>query len=118
MPLTKTQIGLLALQALKVIEGNNTTPEPDDTTVINQAYDNVYAKLLSKGLVTWSLADNIPDLYIDPVMWLVAESRITVFDPDIETKSFIVAKASNSVQEIIEANALNYVSSITPSESF
>jgi len=118
MPITKQQIGLLALQALKVVEGDDTSAEPADEAVIEQAYDNVYAKLYSDGLVSWALADNIPDLFIDDVMWLMAASRITVFDPDQQTVGIILANSQQSIKNITENVALDYVPQIYPVESF
>lgn len=118
MPATKAEIGLLALQVLKVVEGNDATPEPNDTLVIEQAYDNVYAKLLSMHLVSWGLTESVPDLFIDPVVWLIAASRITVFDPELSTIQIILANSERSIGEITKAIAMDYVPQIYPTESF
>ena len=109
MPATKAQIGLLVLQTLKVIEGNDVTPEPNDTAVIDQAYDNVYADLLSKGIVAWGATESVPDVFIDHMVWLIAASRITVFDPDQQTISIVLANSERSIENIIKIISSEYV---------
>lgn len=118
MPISKQEMGLLALQTLKVIEGNDTTPETNDTLVIEQAYDNVYARLASEEIVSWALTEDIPDLFIDPVMWLVAASRVTLFDVDPQTLNVILANSERSIGEITKRTTIDYVPFPITSEYF
>lgn len=39
------------------------------------AYDQVYARLENRGLVTWSSADSIPDAFVEDVVALMAYER-------------------------------------------
>ena len=109
MPATKAGIGLLALQTLKVAEGN-ATPEANDTAIIEAAYDNVYAMLNEKHLVSWELTGSVPDQLIDPVMMLTAAARITLFTVPQDVQAIVISSASQAVKTITEMQALDYVS--------
>lgn len=117
MPASKAEIGLLALQGMKVVDGD-ATPETNDTNVIEAAYDSVYAKLNAKHLVSWAINGNVPDEFINPVTALVAASRITFFNPPIDVKELILAAASEAVEEISEMQALDYVPVSIPSVAY
>ena len=63
MPASKTQIGLLALQIMKVVDGD-ATPEANDTSIIESAYDSVYAMLNERHLVSWTITDDFPCCFV------------------------------------------------------
>lgn len=117
MPASKSDIGLLALQSMKVVDGD-ATPEANDTSVIETAYDGIWAILNTKHLVTWPISGNVPDELINPVVALVAQSRLTFFTPPVDVQATINAAAESAYMDITEAIALDYVPTQTPSESF
>ena len=117
MPASKADIGLLALQSMKVVEGD-ATPETNDTTVIEAAYDSVYAMLNEKHLVSWPSSGNVPDELINPVTMLVAASRLTLFSPPLDVVQMIVTQAASAVEDITEMVVLDYVPDPIPSENF
>ena len=116
MSKTKTETGLQALQALKAVDGD-ATPEPNDTTVIEEAYDQIKASLYNRHLVSWD-DTAVPDDVINPLVYLIAESRLTVFSPPMDVQQFIMTKANSAVEDITEALSLDYVHEPIPSESF
>lgn len=117
MAASKTQIGLLALQSMKVVDGD-ATPESNDTAIIEAAYDSVYAKLSRRHLVSWALDADVPDEFIDAVVALTAASRITLFTVPADDKQIILAAASEAVEEITEMVALDYVPVSIPSVAY
>jgi len=117
MPASKTAIGLLALQAMKVVDGD-ASPEANDTTIIEAAYDSVYATLNARHLVSWPISGNVPDEFINPVVALTAASRITLFTPPQDVVSIILSAAASAVEDISEMQALDYVPVEIPSEGF
>jgi len=108
MPLSKQAIGLLALQAMRVVDGD-ATPDTNDTAVIEQAYDNIYAMLNQRHLVSWAINGLVPDELVDPVVSLVAASRITLFTVPIDVVQSITIQASSAVETITEMVSLDYV---------
>lgn len=116
MSKTKTECGLQALQMLRAVDGD-ATPETNDTTTIEEAYDQVKAILYNKHLVSWE-DTAVPDDVIMPLCYLMAESRLTLFTPPQVVAQMIVLKASEAVEDITEALALDYVYETIPSESF
>ncbi|MEE8208711.1 MAG: hypothetical protein V3T88_07170 [Nitrosomonadaceae bacterium] len=117
MPATKTQIGLLALQSMKVVDGD-ATPDTNDTTVIEAAYDTVYAMLNARHLVSWAITGSVPDKFINPVVALTAASRMTLFTVPQDVQVIIAAQAGAAVQTMSEMQALDYVPVPIPSVPF
>jgi hypothetical protein len=117
MSQTKSELGLLALQALKVVEGD-ATPDANDTSVIEAAYDNIYAALRAKHLVSWGSGDSIPDECVDPVMYLVAKSRISFFKPPSDSAQLILMEAGNAESELTEVLSNDYVEEPTKAQYF
>ena len=117
MSATKSEIGLLALQALKVVDGD-ATPETNDTSVIEAAYDGVYARLATRHLVSWPLSGSVPDELIDPVVALVAKSRLTTFSPPQDVAANIRLDASTAFEDITEMLSLDYVPVSTPAVDY
>jgi len=116
MSKTKTECGLQALQSLKAVDGD-ATPETNDTAIIEEAYDQVKATLYNRHLVSWE-DTAVPDDVIIPLVYLMAEARLTTFSPPMDVQQFIMAKAANAVEDITEALSLDYVYESIPSESF
>jgi len=116
MSKTKTEVGLQALQALKAVDGD-ATPESNDTTVIEDAYDQIKATLYNRHLVSWEDA-TVPDDVIMPLVYLIAESRLTTFSPPANVAQFIMLKANSAVEDITEALSIDYVPEVIPSESY
>jgi len=117
MSQTKSQIGVLALQSLHVVEGD-ATPDTNDTTVIEKAYDLIYAVLRTKHLVSWGSTGDIPDEAVNPVVALVAESRIGYFKPPQHAEADIRLKASTAFLDLTEVLSPDYVSDPVPAEYF
>ena len=117
MAKTKSQIGVLALQALKVIEGD-ATADPNDVTVIEDAYDQIYARLRTRHLVSWGSTGSVPDEAVNPVMALVAEARIGFFKPPQDAAADIRFKASTAFTDLTEVLQPDYVSQPVPAEYF
>lgn len=114
MAKTKSEVGLQALQTMRVVEGD-ATPESNDTAVIEDAYDQLKAMLYNKHLVTWD-DSAVPDDVILPLVDLMCASRITFFNPPANVQQILLAAASTSVQQITSMLAQDYVPDIIPSE--
>lgn len=117
MAKTKSEIGVLALQALRVVEGD-ATPDSNDTTVIEDAYDMVYQRLRTRHLVSWSSTGSVPDECVNPVVSLVAESRIGFFAPPPQAEQDVRIKASMAYDDLTEVLSMDYVSEEVPGEYF
>ncbi len=51
------------------------TPEADLATDMEDAYDQIYARLETKGMVTWSSTDAVPDEFVEDIVSLMAFER-------------------------------------------
>ena len=114
MAKTKAQVGLQALQTMRVVEGD-ATPEANDTTVIEDAYDQIKAMLYNLHLVTWE-DSAIPDDVIQPVVDLMCASRITFFDPPPNVVQIILQGASGATELLTNMLAQDYVPEVISSE--
>lgn len=56
---TQTEIAIKALQKIGVIAAGE-TPDSDDQTLVDEAYDSLYEELRSRHLVDWGSAEDIP----------------------------------------------------------
>jgi len=117
MSKTKSEIGVLALQALHVIEGD-ATADSNDESIIEDAYDLVYPKLRALHLVNWGSGDDVPNECVNPVVALVAESRIGFFTPPQHAEQDIRLKASKALTELTEVLSNDYVSEETKANYF
>lgn len=117
MAQAKSQIGVLALQALKAVEGD-ATPDSSDVTLIEAAYDQVYASLRSRNLASWGSAGEVPDEAVNSVVALVAEARIGFFKPPQDAAADIRLKASTAFEDLVEVLQPDYVSQPVPAEYF
>lgn len=74
MAKTKAQVRNRALIKLGVL-AKGQTAESIDADDMDDAYDQVYARLEQKGMVTWSSTDDIPDEFVEDVTALMAFER-------------------------------------------
>ncbi len=51
------------------------TPDGAASSDMEDVYDQVYARLELKGMVTWSSTDSVPDEYVEDVTALMAFER-------------------------------------------
>ena len=116
MSKTKTQVGLQALQAMKAVEGD-ATPETNDTTVIEDAYDQICAMLYARHLKTWD-DSAVPDEVIIPLVDLMAYSKLSSFTVPPDVQQRITLGASTAVELITEALAMDYVSEPIPADHY
>jgi len=114
MAKTKAEVGLQCLQSMKVVDGD-ATPETNDTTIIEEAYDQIKAMLYTRHLVSWEDTE-VPDEVIIPLCDLMAASRLSFFSPPADVKQMILQGASSAVEQITEVLAMDYVSEPVPSE--
>lgn len=74
MAKTKAEIRNRALVKLgKLTLGQ--TPSGEMSSDMEDVYDQVYARLESKGMVTWSSTDSIPDEFVEHVASIMAIER-------------------------------------------
>ncbi len=117
MSKTKTQIGLLALQSLRVVEGD-ASADSSDTTIIEDAYDQVYARLRTRHLVSWGSGGSVPDEAVNPVVALTAQARMTYFKPPAEVAAMINFQALTAFEDLTEVLQPDYVSQPVEAEYF
>ena len=117
MSKTKSEIGLLALQALHVLEGD-ASADSNDTTIIEAAYDSVYAVLRTKHLVSWGSGDSVPEEAVDAVASLVALSRLGFFSVPAQAETDIRIKASEAEKVLTEVLANDIEKEVIPAEYF
>lgn len=115
MSKTRAELATLSLQMMRVVEGD-ATPDTNDQTLLEEAYDQVYAVLVRKHLVTWGPTDSIPDEAINPVAAMTASSRLSFFKVPPDTQQIILIEASNAIESLTEILSLDYVSDTIPSE--
>jgi hypothetical protein len=114
MSKSKAEVGLQCLQAMQVVDGD-ATPETNDTTIIEEAYDQIKAMLYTRHLVSWE-DTAVPDEVIIPLCDLISYSRLSFFNPPADVKQLIIAGASTAVEQITEVLSMDYVSEPIPSE--
>jgi hypothetical protein len=112
---SKTAIGLLALQAMRVVEGD-ATPDSNDTAIIEAAYDQVYATLKTRHLVSWAPSGEVPDECVNPVVYLTAAQRLSLFTVPLDAQQYILSQAATAVGDLTEVLALDYAPVQVPSE--
>ena len=73
MAKTKAEIRDRALQKLGKLAAGQTAKGLDKDTV-DDAYDQVYARLERRGLVSWA-ADSVPDEFVEDIVAVIAFER-------------------------------------------
>ena len=58
------------------------SPDPDDSALIGTKYTALYALLLSRGLVSWALADDVPDEAVQPLVQMLSYASAASFGPE------------------------------------
>lgn len=74
MAKTKAELRTRALVMLGEIAIGQ-TPDADIANDMEDVYDQVYARLESRGLVTWSSTDSVPDEFVEDVTALMSFER-------------------------------------------
>ena len=99
MAATAAQIRNKAAQRLGLKSGtlNLSSDISDD---LDEAYNEIWADLEAKDIVNWDLTESVPDEFVNPVVDLVAESRVVDYAVSRERFSRIVAAASTAEKRI------------------
>jgi hypothetical protein len=71
---TAEQIRERSLRKLGIKAVGQTT-QSEVATDIDSAYAEVYAQLEKLELASWEIGEDVPDEFVSPVVWLVADSR-------------------------------------------
>ena len=71
MAATKAQIATKVLQKLRILPAGKSATA-DDSTLIQNAYDEMYQYLLERNAVTWGSTDSIPTEAVRPIVKLMA----------------------------------------------
>jgi len=103
---TATQIRTKALKKLGVLATGQTT-ESEIAEDLDRAYEEVYAALAAKGLVTWDADEDIPPEYVMPVVALVAFARADEYGIPNDRYQRIAGDMSRATAEIRELQESN-----------
>ena len=79
--MTKNQLIKRVLLKLREIEADE-TPSSEATAVVGPRYDECYAFLNDKALVTWALDGEIPDSHAESMVTIVAAKSADDFHVD------------------------------------
>lgn len=104
---TAAEIRNKAAKKLGVLATGQTL-ESEIADDLDEAYDEVYAALDAKNLVTWDYDEEIPDEYIGPVVALVAFARADEYGIPNDRYQRIagdMSRALNEIRELQESNA-------------
>ena len=102
--MTKTELATKALQRLRVLSAGE-TPDSDDLSLAETAYDALYAALHTEHLVTWDSAGDIPDRAVLPMSTLLASEIADDFEiPEVRLQRLVAqAQAARSVLATVKA---------------
>ena len=103
---TATQIRNKALLKMG-IHATGQTVESEVADDLDNAYEEVYAALAAKNLVTWDLDEEVPDEYVQPVVALVAFSRADEYGIPNDRYQRIAQNMSRATAEIRELQESN-----------
>ena len=96
---TVTELRNQVLQTMGILRIGQ-SPQSQDKTEIESAYDEVYADLKQEGLATWTSTGGIPTEVLPHVVSLVALSRSDTYGISDSRLARIAAKASVAKREI------------------
>jgi len=102
---------------MQAVEGNASASTADQT-LAEDAYDMVYAKLRSLHLAIWGGTGSVPDECVNPVIALVAESRLPFFKVPQDAQMHIKSMASTAIADLTEVQNKSHVPQETPAEYF
>lgn len=115
MPKSKEEIAKEVL--LEVGEYATTqTPSGADIKICTDKYDQVYALLLSKKLVSWGPDDSVPEEAVLPIVAIVSRTVTTIFGVGGQTLQDIVAKAGISEAVLRDIMTTDYSAEDTQME--
>jgi hypothetical protein len=103
---TATQIRTKALKKLGVLATGQTT-QSEIQADLDRAYEEVYAALAAKNLVTWEIDEEVPDEYVMPVVALVAFARADEYGIPNDRYQRIAGNMTRATAEIRELQESN-----------
>lgn len=103
---TATQIREKALKKLGVKATGQTT-RAEIAADLDSAYAEVYAMLSTLRLTTWDVDEDIPDEFVIPVVWMVADSRKDEYSIPNDRYQRITADGAKALPLIKEMQASN-----------
>ena len=107
MAKTKAQLRNRALEMLGEIAIGQ-TPAADIANDMEDAYDQVYARLERRGLVTWSSTDSIPDEFVEDISVLMAFERAeNIPQEKFARLAGMRARAVQSISDVIAGRWTN-----------
>ncbi len=120
MALTKVQIRDRVANDLGVLPLNQSLPA-QHVTRIEQAYDEVYARLKTRGLATWASTASVPNDLCPYVIALVCDNCLNTYSVSVERWSRIKAIAGvkngdDAIRAIRELVSPEYVSQENPTD--
>ncbi len=113
---TKAQIRNKVLRKLKVLHANQSAP-PDDATIVEDIYDEVYAYLSERNAVTWGSSDDIPAEAVQFVVRIVAyesaDEYLSLMDESryqrLKFEAYGSDDMSGAFGELVRLSAVDYV---------
>lgn len=109
---TKTEIRNKALRMLGVLGAGRSASGPQAAD-IDAAYDEVYASLEELNLVEWASDADIPSQFVEPVVALVASSRVTEYNISEARSNRIMNKAASAEAAIRRLVANDHITTTT-----
>lgn len=107
MSKTKAEIRNRALQLLGEL-AIGATPTADLANDMEDVYDQVYARLESRGLVTWSSTDPVPDEFVEDIAAMMAFDRAEGVPPERYSRiANAAATATQSISAVISGRWIN-----------
>jgi hypothetical protein len=122
--MTPIQLRTRVLQRLGVLAAGE-PPNPDDGQVVAQKYAIVHDYLLEKGIVSWSIDEDVPDSVSIPVINIVAyacSSEFGITGPMLGQLAIEGALDADPVslgeRQLRKQQSQNYISEPAESEYF
>ncbi len=100
----KADIYNRTLKKLGVL-GRNQTASATDTADMTAAYNELYAKLDRKSLISWDTDDEIPDEFSDAITALMAKSRLDEYGVNLVRRQSILSEAATGMVLLAELHA-------------
>ena len=117
MALTKAQIRDRAASELGVLPLGQALQHQDKVR-IEQAYDEIYANLKSRGLASWSSTGSVPNEFVSHVVALVAYNCLNSYGVSNDRYNRISSKAGVAIQEITSLTNKSYSESQEEAQNF
>ena len=81
------------------------TANSADTDDMEQAYNEIWAWLDARDIVSWDIDDDVPDEHVNDVIALMAFTRLDDYGVDLVRRQSIIDTASSSRFNISELTA-------------